>query len=62
MVTVVKSEPHHSVIKEAICRNCGATLAYVPNDIKEEVHRDYGGGSEIYKHIMCPQCNHKVGV
>jgi DNA-directed RNA polymerase subunit RPC12/RpoP len=60
MVTVVSTEPHPSVVKEAICRNCGATLNYVPVDIKEEVQSDYGGGREIVHFIKCPPCGHKV--
>lgn len=62
MVTVVSTEPHPSVVKEAICRNCGATLNYVPVDIKEEVHSDYGGGRETVRFIKCPPCGHKVTV
>ena len=46
MVTVVSTVPHPSVVKEVVCRNCGATLSYVPMDIKEEVHTDYGGGRD----------------
>jgi RNase P subunit RPR2 len=62
MVTIVKKEPHPSVIKEVICRNCGATLNYVPNEVKSEVHRDYGGGSDTYYFIDCPSCTKKVSV
>ncbi len=62
MVTVVSTVPHPSVVKEAICRNCGATLNYVPSDIKKEVHTDYGGGSDTYYHIKCPPCGENVSV
>jgi len=62
MVTVVSTVPHLSVVKEVVCHNCGSTLSYVPMDIKEEVHRDYGGGSDTYYHIICPPCGHKVTV
>ena len=62
MVTVVSTVPHPSVVKEAICRNCGATLNYVPSDIKKEVHKDYGGGSDTYYHIKCPPCGENVSV
>jgi DNA-directed RNA polymerase subunit RPC12/RpoP len=58
MVTVVSTVPHPSVVKEVVCRNCGATLSYVPADI----NRDYGGGSDTYYHIVCPPCGHKVTV
>ena len=62
MVTVVSTVPHPSVVKEVVCRNCGATLNYVPMDIKEEVHTDYGGGRETYRYIQCPPCGHKQTV
>lgn len=62
MVRVVKTEPHPSVVKEVVCRNCGATLEYVPADIKEEVSTDYTGGRDTSYHIKCPPCGHKVGV
>lgn len=60
MVTVVSTVPHPSVVKETVCKNCGSTLQYVPADIKEEVHTDYGGGRETYYYITCPPCGHKV--
>lgn len=62
MVTVVKTEPHPSVVKEAICRNCGATLNYVPADVKSRTYKDYGGGSDTVKSIQCPACKHEVEV
>lgn len=62
MVTVVSTVPHPSVVKEVVCRNCGSTLSYVPKDIKEQRHYDYGGGSDNYYYIECPSCNDKVFV
>ena len=62
MVTVVSTVPHPSVVNEVVCRNCGATLSYVPMDIKEEVHTDYGGGRDTVYYIQCPPCGHKVTV
>jgi hypothetical protein len=59
---IIDPTPHKSVEKETVCRNCGVTLAYVPNDVKSETHCDYGGGSDTYRHVMCPSCNHKTGV
>ena len=54
MVKVISTVPHKSVVKEAICPNCGATLEYTPNDVTSKVHRDYGGGSDTYHYIDCP--------
>lgn len=62
MVTVVSTVPHSSVVKEVVCRNCGATLQYVPNDIKEDYSTDYTGGKDYYKYIKCPPCGHKQTV
>lgn len=62
MVTVVSTVPHRSVVKEVICRNCGATLNYVPLDIKKDMHTDYTGDKEEFLHIVCPPCGHKIGV
>lgn len=61
-VKIVNIVPDASVVKEVICRNCGVKLSYVPNDVKSEVHTDYGGGRDTYKHIDCPNCNKKVTV
>jgi ribosomal protein S27E len=49
-------------VKEIICRNCGATLEYVPADIHTRTSRDYGGGSDVHKYIKCPPCGHEVTV
>lgn len=62
MVTVVSTVPHPSVVKEAICRNCGAVLQYTPVDVKEDYWSDYTGGKDYYKYITCPPCGHKVTV
>lgn len=61
-VTVKNPNPHPSVIKEAICRNCGVTLEYTPKDVHQRKEYDYGGGSEIVKYIECPACSGKVNV
>lgn len=62
MVTVVSTQPHPSVVKEAICRNCGSVLQYTPNDVKESKSYDYTGGYDIVKNIVCPPCGKKVNV
>lgn len=62
MVTVVSTQPHPSVIKEVVCKNCGSTLQYTPVDIKSRVVKDYGGGSDVYRHITCPVCTKDITV
>jgi hypothetical protein len=54
MVKLVDRGPHPSVIKEVVCKNCGATLSYTPNDIKERVTSDYTGSKDIDYYIKCP--------
>ena len=62
MVQIVDMTAHKSVVKETICRTCGVTLEYVPNDVTSEIHRDYGGGSDTYHYIRCPNCDKKTEV
>jgi DNA-directed RNA polymerase subunit RPC12/RpoP len=62
VVKVIDPGPDKSVVKQVVCSNCGAKLEYVPNDVKTSVHHDYGGGSDTYSHIQCPQCNKSVTV
>ena len=62
MVTVVSTQPHPSVVKEAICRFCGSTLHYVPKDIKEKIVSDYTGDKERVRYIECPSCNSHVNI
>jgi 5-methylcytosine-specific restriction endonuclease McrA len=62
MVKVINTAPHASVVKQVICRNCGSTLEYTPNDVIEHKVRDYGGGTDIEKYIDCPNCHTTLGV
>jgi DNA-directed RNA polymerase subunit RPC12/RpoP len=62
MVTVVSKQPHHSVVKETVCRNCGSVLQYVPRDIKQRTVSDYLGDRDIINYIECPECNEQVTV
>lgn len=59
-ITVVKKEPHPSVVKEIICKNCGCTLQYTPNDELRDYHSDYTGGRDYYSYIDCPECANRV--
>ena len=61
-VNIVKREPSPKVLKYVVCHNCGCELSYVPNDVKDEMHYDYGGGSDRFDFIRCAHCNKKVGV
>lgn len=57
-IQVIDKGPHKSVVKEVVCTNCGATLAYTPSDVYTQVVRDYGGGADDVSTIRCPQCEH----
>jgi uncharacterized protein with PIN domain len=59
-IRVVKTEPDSSVIKRKVCKNCGATLEFVPNDVKTHVYTEIDGGSDSYDYIDCPNCNRVV--
>ena len=62
MVRVVDVGPDKSVVKEVVCRHCGARLEYVPMDIKSRTYSDYGGGCDTDYFIKCPPCGNEVQV
>ncbi len=59
-VKVIKVGADPSVVKQVICRQCGATLEYVPIDVKKYEGRDYSGGPDGHTWIDCPNCSNKV--
>jgi len=60
MIKIINDKPHKSVVKRAICDNCGVTLEYVPNDVATKHWKDYDGGGNSADYIPCPQCNHQI--
>ena len=52
MVRVIEAPP----VKQTTCRTCRAKLEYSHSDIKEEFHRDYGGGGDTVYSLTCPNC------
>jgi DNA-directed RNA polymerase subunit RPC12/RpoP len=60
MVKVISTEPHPTVVKQTVCKNCGATLEYVPKDIESRTYTDYGGGRDTDYFIKCPPCGNEV--
>jgi len=62
MVRVIDPGPDVSVVKEVVCRGCGATMEYVPNDIQSQTYREIDGGSDTRHYITCPQCNKEISV
>ena len=59
-VKVIKTEPDPGVVKRVVCSHCGATLEYVPNDVKEWSGRDMGGDPDGHQWVDCPNCNKKA--
>ena len=59
-IKIINIKPHKTVAKRVTCRNCGATLEYVPNDVMERHGTDYGGGPDGSEWIVCPNCRKNV--
>jgi len=62
MVKVINATPDVSVVKRTVCRHCGATLEYTPNDVETKRSVDYTGYVEFDKFIGCPNCHKDVYV
>lgn len=62
MVKVISTVPHPSVVKQAICKNCGAVLEYTPKDIQSHTYKDYDGSTDTDYFITCPPCGERVHV
>jgi DNA-directed RNA polymerase subunit RPC12/RpoP len=62
MVKVISTEPHPTVVKQVVCKNCGATLEYVPRDVQSFTSSDYTGGIDVTMFIKCPPCGQNVTV
>ena len=41
---------------------CGALLEVNVLDIEKATHTDYGGGSDVYYRITCPDCGTKTEI
>lgn len=59
-VEIVNPEPDPSVAKHVVCKNCGVKLSYLPVDLIERKHTDYGGGTEVRYCIDCPKCKKEI--
>lgn len=54
MRTVSKG-PNLEVEKQVVCQNCGATIAYVPKDVKTK-HESFLYDTWDVQVIACPEC------
>ena len=60
MARLISEGPDPSVAKRVICKNCGATMEYVPADVLSGTDYDYGGGSDDYRYIVCLKCQKQI--
>ena len=61
-VKAINVEPDASVVKKKVCTNCGATLEYVPNDVRRASHTDYTGCTDYWNAIDCPECDETLSI
>jgi len=40
--------------------DCGAIIEYYDNEVKYKQISDYGGGSDRYGHLECPNCKKTI--
>ena len=57
LIEILKSEERTVVHKD-----CGAKIGFYNNEAQTGNHQDYGGGSETWYYIICPNCGEKVEV
>jgi len=61
MPRVIDKGPDPKVTKTCVCGGCGATIEYVPNDVRTLWEgTDYGGGPDGATGFDCPQCKKQV--
>ena len=61
-IKIISKEPDKPVVKRCVCKNCGATLEYTPNDVEYKTYQDYGGYSDTYAEFLCPNCGKKLQI
>lgn len=54
MAKVVKIDK--SKMKIITHSECGAVIKYFESEVKSEWKSDYGGGSDLYHYLICPNC------
>lgn len=48
--------------KKTTCKNCASILLYTDSDTKRETHKDYTGGSDTYRILVCPVCKDRINL
>jgi hypothetical protein len=52
-IQVTNKTPPEELYRKVVCQSCGWEHKYLPGDIQEAIHTDYGGGSEAWWFIPC---------
>ena len=60
MIRIIGTDDKH--IHKITCKTCASIIEYTKDEVKSFTHRDYGGGSDTYYHIVCPKCDEEVYV
>jgi RNase P subunit RPR2 len=60
MVKIVGKDER--AVKRTTCVRCASILEYTLNEVSRIVVRDYGGGSDSYNTIQCPNCASSIQV
>lgn len=61
MVQIIDPTPDPEILRHVTCRNCGARLAYTPNEIRTITYSAMGHNEED-RVIDCPKCASTVTV
>ena len=56
---VGKDEKH---IRRCSCKHCASILEFTNSEVTKYTAKDYGGGSDTYRYILCPNCSERVYV
>lgn len=46
--------------KKVVCHECGTTVGYFKEEVKEYSGTDYGGGPDGRTWIVCPHCKEDI--
>jgi hypothetical protein len=62
---LISTDPPPGFVKQKVCGWCGATMEYIPLDIKFQsaiFPKGGGRGRPSYEYVNCPQCEGRVRV
>jgi len=58
MARVIRIDPAQE--KTMTHSECGAEIGYFENEVVYRTIGDYGGGSDSYGHLTCPNCHKQI--